>query len=354
MNKPPSKRKKATPAASNDSTLPNDLAEEDISPQENPALATITVTAVEIPELTEQEISDRLHLERKVERAFFEAGKALAQLRDRRLYRSTHRTFEEYCRDRFGYTHRRVNYLIAGSVVFDNIVAGTNCSQNEEVDETRTNCSQNEEVDKTGTNCSQNGEADETGTNCSQNEEVDKTRLNPSRILPTNEGQVRPLAPLEPQQQVKVWQWAVHEAGGKVPSARIVTDVVQRIMERTRIPNTYQIGEVCQILAKDNPELRGKGGCWAIVSSVNDFSCTVRVWDGEYTVGLQHMKSFNYLPQECKQVQEISDRISRVYSDLLEETVKSLLQSLGKVNRPYLTELEEKLLSLLESEVKVS
>ena len=61
-----------------------------------------------------------MHLGRKVERAFFEAGKALAQLRDRRLYRSTHRTFEEYCRDRFGYTHRRVNYLIAGSVVFDN------------------------------------------------------------------------------------------------------------------------------------------------------------------------------------------------------------------------------------------
>ncbi|MEH1791872.1 MULTISPECIES: hypothetical protein [unclassified Nostoc] len=36
------------------------------------------------------------------------------------------------------------------------------------------------------------------------------------------------------------------------------------------------MGEVCQILAKENPELRGKGGCWAIVSTVNEFSCTVR------------------------------------------------------------------------------
>ncbi|NDJ25772.1 hypothetical protein GS682_30145 [Nostoc sp. B(2019)] len=308
-----------------------------MSPQENPALATIDVTAVEVPELTEQEQSDRLHLERKVERAFFEAGKALAQLRDRRLYRSTHRTFEEYCRDRFGYTHRRVNYLIAGSVVFDNIVTGTNCSQNEEVDETGTNCSQNEEVDKTGTNCSQNGE-------------VDETRPHLSRILPTNEGQVRPLAKLEPQQQVKVWQRAVHEAGGKVPSARIVTDVVQKIMERTKVPNTYQLSEVCQILVKDNPELRGKGGCWAIVSAVNDFSCSVRAWDGEYTIGVKHLKSFNYLPQECQQMQVICDRISRVYSNSLEETVKNLLQSLGKLNRAYLTAVEEKLLTLLESE----
>ncbi len=168
--------------------------------------------------------------------------------------------------------------------------------------------------------------------------------------MPTAEGQVRPMTKLEPQEQQEVWLRAVELAGGKVPTGRIVKDVVQRIMERTQVPNTYQIGEVCQIVVKDNPELRGKGGCWAIVSAVNDFSCSVRMWNGEHTVGLHHMKSFNYLPQECQQVQEISDRISRVYSDSLEETVKSLLQSLGKVNRPYLTAVEEKLLTLLESE----
>ncbi|MBG1263718.1 hypothetical protein, partial [Nostoc commune] len=221
------------------------------------------VTAVEIPELTEQEISDRLLLERKVERAFFEAGKALMELRDRRLYRSTHKTFEDYCSDRFSYTHRHVNYLIAGSLIVENIIMGTNSSQNEK--------------------------ADEMGTNSSQ-------------ILPTSEVQVRPLAKLEPQQQPEAWQQAVEQAKGKVPSGRIVKDVVQRIMERTQVPNTYQIGEVCQILAKDNPELKGKGGCWAIVSAVNDFSCTVRMWDGEHTVGLQHLKSYEYLPEECEQI----------------------------------------------------
>ena len=94
MAKPPSNRKKATSAASSNDTPPDNLIQE-----ENPALATINVTAVEVSELTEREQSDRLLLERKVERAFFEAGKALAELRDRRLYRSTHRTFEEYCRD---------------------------------------------------------------------------------------------------------------------------------------------------------------------------------------------------------------------------------------------------------------
>ncbi|MHC5771416.1 MAG: hypothetical protein ACYTXI_38830, partial [Nostoc sp.] len=171
-------------------------------------------------------------------------------------------------------------------------------------------------------------------------------------ILPTAEGQVRPMTKLEPQEQQEAWLKAVELAGGKVPTGRIVKDVVQRIMERTQVPNTYQIGEVCQIVVKDNPELRGKGGCWGIVNHVGEFSCTVKTWDGEYTIGLQHLKSFNYLPQECEQMQVICDRLARIYSDSLEETVKSLLQSLGKLNRPYLTELEEKLLSLLESEVK--
>jgi hypothetical protein len=58
---------------------------------------------------------------------------------------------------------------------------------------------------------------------------------------------------LKLEEQRSCWQQAVHEAGGKVPTGKIVKDVVQRIMERTQVPNTYQLGEVCQILAKDNP-----------------------------------------------------------------------------------------------------
>ncbi len=83
------------------------------------------------------------------------------------------------------------------------------------------------------------------------------------------------------------------------------------------------------------------------------------MWDGEYAFGLQHLKSYEYLPAECEQMQVICDacgglrlRISRVYSDSLEETVKSLLQLLGKVNRVYLTALEEKLLKVLESKIR--
>ena len=183
MNKPPRKRNKAASTASSDDTPPDNLTQE-----ENPATATITVTAIQVSELTEQEISDRLHLERKVERAFFEAGKALAELRDRKLYRSTHKTFEEYCKQRFGYTRIAASYKIAAATVMDNLL--TNGLQKEEI------------------------ATDELQT--------PKMLTNGLQILPNNERQVRPLASLEPEVQREAWQKAVEEAGGKVPSGRVV------------------------------------------------------------------------------------------------------------------------------------
>ncbi|MEH2025334.1 hypothetical protein [Nostoc sp.] len=110
MNKLPSRHKKATSAASVEPKPATDSTPENISAQDKPASATIEVVAVEVLELTEEEQSERLNLECRVERAFVEAGKAFMELRDRRLYRSTHRSFEEYCRERFGYS-RHAAYL---------------------------------------------------------------------------------------------------------------------------------------------------------------------------------------------------------------------------------------------------
>ncbi|MBD2683624.1 MULTISPECIES: hypothetical protein [Nostoc] len=225
------------------------------------------------------------------------------------MYRSTHKTFEEYCRDRFGHSRQKSNYLIAASQVYENLT-----------------------------------------TNCCQNSEVEDLTTNGTQILPTSEGQVRPMTNLEPQKQWEVWQTAVEVAGGKVPSGRVVKDVIERIMERTKAPNPYCVGEVCQILVKDNPELRGKGGCWCIISHVSEFSCTVKMWDGEYTVRIDHLKSLNYLPAECEQMRVICDRIHRLRdSGNLEAPVEAVLECLGELKRPYLTEFEEELLSFIEA-----
>ncbi|MCA2691482.1 MULTISPECIES: hypothetical protein [unclassified Microcystis] len=285
-----------------------------------------------VDDLTPEEERQRLFWERKVERAFYEAGTALKELRDRRLYRSTHKTFEEYCRDRFGYSRRKMDYLISGSEVFENLQTRTIGSQSDR-DETRTIGSQSDR--------------DETRTIGSQSDR-DETRTIGSQILPISERQVRPLTQLEPDQQREVWQQAVEAAGGKVPSGRIVKDIVQRILERTKIPIPYRVGDVCEILIKDNPELRGLGGCWCIVIEVREFSCLVRTWNGEYTVREENLRDLQYSPDHRQKMQQLSDRLVELRSLGEEETVRAILETLGSLKRPYLNPWEEKLLEFLE------
>ena len=306
----------------------------------------VSVEVILSEELTEDEQRERLRLERKVGRAFYEAGKALRELRDKRLYRSTHKTFEEYSRDRFGHSRQKSNYLIAAAIVYDNLT--TIGCQNFPIDNLTNN----------GTQILSTSKTDDLTTNGCQNLPIDELTTNKTQVLPTSERQVRPLTKLEVPQQREVWEEAVETAGGKVPSGRIVKDIVQRIMERTKVPNPYRVGEVCQILPKENPELKGKSGCWCIVSAVNDFSCTVTAWDGEYTIALQNLKSKDYSDVECEQMREICDRVTAVqkhrisqrYSSDMEEAARAVLKSLGELKRPYLTQLEQKLLGLLEEE----
>ncbi|MBD2510084.1 hypothetical protein H6G91_22775 [Nostoc muscorum FACHB-395] len=304
MNKPPSRRKKVIPGASGEPKPATDSVKENTFEQDNPASATITVTAVEIRELTEEEQSLRLQLERQVERAFLSAGQALMELRDRRLYRSTHRTFEEYCRDRFNYSRDAAYLKISATVVYENLqkFLPTNGRQ---------------------------------------------------IPMPTNERQLRFLAKaeLEPAVQADVWQQAVEQAGNKIPSGRIVKDVVDRIRERTKVPNPYHVGEICVLLPKDNPDLRGKAGYWGVVSHVGEYSCTLQIWDGDYTVKIEHLKSLELLDEDCRFMQQLCIRLRQLHQVATrDEAVDWLLQGLGKQAKPYLSSLQAKLLAAVERE----
>ncbi len=56
------------------------------------------------------------------------------------------------------------------------------------------------------------------------------------------------------------------------------------------------------------------------------------MWDGEYTVTIDHLKPLNYLPAECQQMQLISDRISRLReNEKLEEAARAVLKHPGWV-----------------------
>lgn len=48
---------------------------------------------------------------------FVEVGEALLTIREARLYRETHKTFEEYCRERWGFNRNRASQLIVAAEV---------------------------------------------------------------------------------------------------------------------------------------------------------------------------------------------------------------------------------------------
>lgn len=269
----------------------------------------ILVPAVQVlEELTEAEAAELRRLEIKVERAFYEAGVALREIRDKRLYRSTHRTFEQYCQDRFGF-HRRHSYqLIDAATVVENLCA-----------------------------------------NSAQKNLDDSS----AQILPTHEYQIRPLTKLEPVEQVVAWQQAVEETGGKIPTGRTVKGIVERLKEKPLVHATdfCSTGDVFTLIRLEGAE-RKYNGYWAIASHVNDFTLVVDVHDTAITVKPENLNSIDE-PDVRRQLPQILKRIRRLREcALLDRCAYTVLESLGR--QTYLTLLEEKILKLMEQEYGIN
>ncbi len=132
--------------------------------------------------LTEEERIERDELENTVQQAFVIAGDALKRLRDRKLYRETHKTFESYVKERFDFSRSAAYYLIDASEVVNNL----KCQQI-----------------------------------------VDKNIS--TKVLPSKESHCRPLAKLSPVEQTRAWEKAVEKADGKIPSSRLIKEAVREI-----------------------------------------------------------------------------------------------------------------------------
>jgi hypothetical protein len=65
--------------------------------------------------LSKQQQSDLRACEQVIERGlstFVQVGKALAKIRDERLYKTTHKSFERYCQERWEFSRQRASQLI--------------------------------------------------------------------------------------------------------------------------------------------------------------------------------------------------------------------------------------------------
>lgn len=69
---------------------------------------------------------------------------------------------------------------------------------------------------------------------------------------------------LTPAQRQEVWQTGVVKSSGKVPTARTIKGIVERIEQRdsTPPPIPYSKEDVVKIRAGSNSTLRKHDGCW--------------------------------------------------------------------------------------------
>ncbi len=244
-------------------------------------------TPVEVvEELSPDEEFDRQRLELKVERAFYESGLALKQLRDKRLYRSTHNNFEQYCQDRFGYNRISAHYKITASEIFDNLFTKSEQHQ---------------------------------------------------QILPTKETQVRPLARLTPNEQQQVWQQAVETAGGKVPTERIVKDAVLRHKGVVDDPNQKHSsppelapGDVVEIKALKRSPLYPFNGMWAIIEHTGSFSYTVRISIARDTQQCKPEELTLIDDEYTKDIKAVGQRIAALVQFELEPVEYAILELLQR------------------------
>jgi hypothetical protein len=130
--------------------------------------------------ITPSESVRLIALERVIDKGkntFVEVGNALSEIRDSRIYRSSHGTFEDYCRERWDWSKRSAYQFIAAAEVVENV---RNCAHK-----------------------------------------------------PASESQARPLAKLEPEQQPAAWEKAqeIAKEEGKPVTAR---HVEQAVAEKTR------------------------------------------------------------------------------------------------------------------------
>ena len=140
--------------------------------------------------LPEAEQQRRVELEAIIEarlQAFVEFCLAMHEIKAKRLYRSTHRTWEAYCEDNLGLCRRTgIQYADAGEVI--------------------------EIIQENVRNCAQNGQL----------------------LIPQNESQLRPLTKFkkEPERLLQVWGQVVEAAPEGKITAKIVRDTINGIDEQ--------------------------------------------------------------------------------------------------------------------------
>ena len=175
-------------------------------------------------------------------KSFIEVGTALLKIRDERLYRLTFATFEDYCRQRWGWTHRHANRQIEAAQVTRN--------------------------------------------------------LGPIGPTPQTESQARELTQLPPAQQREAWSAALKLCANGIPTARQIAAVVEQMAPKRPSP-----GEARQMAIDTGASVLDSEGWWqppVTIERENEVSTTLDLLD--LIVGFPESDLLKYRPAELCEI----------------------------------------------------
>ena len=132
---------------------------------------------------------------------FVDVGNALLEIRDKRLYRQEYHTFEDYCREQWNMKQSRAYQFMDSAKVVGNLQSSTIVE-----------------------------------------------------LLPINESQARPLASLEPEEQVEAWKRVITSTPEGNVTAKIVLKAVKEVeQERRQERRQERIENIAEIVANNKP-----------------------------------------------------------------------------------------------------
>ena len=168
----------------------------------------------------------------------WEVAAALADIREQKQYlEAGHKTFEEYCEQKWNFKRNYANKLIQGVEVFDNV---------------RDNL--NKEVDNLGTSV-------------------------PKPVqLPETEWQARAVrqATDDPQEQAEVWTQAVEDAGGEQPTAPQIKQAAAKVTASKTAPPPAEEPEPAKLCDKFGPLALNLVPLWSCLAEAKEAEKKVR------------------------------------------------------------------------------
>ncbi len=260
-------------------------------------------------ELSKEEKKLLERLEQQVKDSFLAAAHALREINEKRLYRETHKTFDSYCEERFGFKRRQAYHYIEGAKVTDAL----------------------------------------------------QQSARTVHILPANEYQIRPLASLkEPEKQIEAWERAVEHAGGKLPTHELVKKTVQEMLQRLEGVNSdfvtsFSAHDVCVVRQTTTDEhLSDRKGHVGEITDVSDETVTLQLWDRTVEANPRDLKLLTITSNEREErirllyrLREISDGGGKT-----ESSIAPVLRYFGTLKHAALSDFDKKLLSFLERQFK--